>query len=257
LPFCSSAKIKVATEAPLTDTVPSHNTEQSGFPRSFWLVLLASLLPIPVIWFGMNVVKNAVATYALYHYLCLLPAIIWGYGNWRRKVVFPSILQIIAILVSSAIFCFVAVFAYTNFGDSVLSSQHAMDMLNEFGYTKELVIPLGIYIVVINPILEELFWRGVVLEKLDSFKTGFKYFGIIWSSVFYGALHYPILQQVMYSGWAEFGAANVAIFGVILAYIYRKTNSIIMPILVHSLITDLAFVFLMIAMFKRLHVPGW
>lgn len=238
-------------------TVTTPNVEEkTGINPTFWIVLLLTLLPIPLIWYGMNFVKNAVATYAMYHYLCCLPAVVWGFKLWRSKVVLPTPLQLGIVLIAAASFSVIAVYAYTFFGDTVLSSQHAMDMLNEFGYTHELVIPLSVYIVVVNPIMEELFWRGVVLEKLDSFKRG-QYFGIVWSSVFYGALHYPILQQIMYPGWAEFGAINIGVFGVILALVYRRTNSIVMPILVHGLITDLAFVAMMFALFKRLHIPGW
>lgn len=240
----------------MTLTAPDVETK-TGLNPTFWIILLVTLLPIPVIWYGMNFVKNAVATYAMYHYLCCLPVVVWGFKLWRPEVVMPSLLQIVAVLVASVLFTAGSVFAYTNYGDTVLSSQHAMDMLNEFGYSKELVVPLSFYIVIINPLVEELFWRGVILEKLDSYKLGFKHFGIIWSSIFYGALHYPILQQIMYPGWAEFGAVSVGVFGVTLALMYKKTNSIVIPILVHALITDLAFVVLMFTMFKRLHVPGW
>lgn len=205
----------------------------------------------------MNYVKNAVAAYAMYHYLCCLPAVFWGFKLWRPAAVAPSLEQTGAVAAASVLFCFVSVFAYSNFGDSVFSSRHAMDLLNEFGYTKELVPPLSFYIVIVNPVLEELFWRGVILTKLDSYKVGIKNFGIIWSSICFGALHYPILQQIMYPGWAEFGATSLACLGAMLAFLYKKTNSIVIPILIHSLIADLAFVVLMFTMFKRLQIPGW
>lgn len=221
-----------------------------------WIVLIASILPIPVIWIAVHVIKNAVAAYALYHYICLLPVIIWGFDTWRGKVKLLSTKQIVILILLAVASAAGAIIAYLHFGDTVLSSERAMDLLVQFGYSKELVVPISIYIVLFNPVLEELFWRGVILEVSDEAKTHFKHFGLLWSSIFYGALHYPILQRVLYPGWAEFGTLVISCFGAFFAVVCRKTNSVVLPILLHGII-DLAFFCMMFTMFKRLRVPGW
>lgn len=136
----------------------------------------------------------------------------------------------------------------------VLSDTHVFELMKTLGYTREVFTPLCIYIVVVNPVLEELFWRGFVMNKLDELCPDFPHCGLIWSSFAYGAFHYPIMQLVMYPGWAEFGTIMLMIYGAGLGILYRKTKSVIVPAIAHALLTDLSAVLLMLELFKKLNV---
>lgn len=222
--------------------------------RTAAVVALLMLAPYPIIWVGMNILRDAALTLALYHGLVLVPAIIWGFGEWRHHVRLPSFIQTSALIMASVGFCISSLWVYKQFGDILLSSELTFNLLVDMGYTNAIFWPLSIYFVAVNSVLEELFWRGVILNKLDKLCGGVRHAGIILSSLAYGAFHYPILQMVMYPGWAEIGFAFLVIYGALLAVLYKRTNSIVLPSLAHALLTDLSAIVLLLALFQRLNI---
>jgi membrane protease YdiL (CAAX protease family) len=75
----------------------------------------------------------------------------------------------------------------------------------------------AILIIIMAPILEELIFRGFLLNRWQAKYGTVK--AIIFSSLIFGLLHVEILGGV--------------IFGALLCLIYLKTNSLIGPIIVH------------------------
>ncbi len=222
--------------------------------RELWIIICMMILPYSIIWIGMNFLKSAVWSLALYHGLCLLPGIIWGRTSFKNTLRAPGYLSLLGLIVASAVFSTVSVFTYEHFGEKVLSSQQVFELLKRVGYNQEIFCPISIYIVIVNPALEELFWRGFVMNKLDELCPDFPHCGLLWSSFAYGAFHYPIMQLVMYPGWAEFGTVMLMLYGALLGVIYRRTKTVIMPALAHALLTDLSAVLLMLALFHKLGV---
>ncbi|MBA3855645.1 MAG: hypothetical protein C0507_01930 [Cyanobacteria bacterium PR.3.49] len=222
--------------------------------RELWIIVCMMILPYSIIWLGMNVFKSAVWSLALYHIFCLLPGIVFYWSSIAKTLKPPGYLQLLGLALASVAFSFVSLFTYEHFGDLVLSSPHTMELLKTVGYSKEVFCPISIYIVIVNPFLEELFWRGFVMTKLDQLCPDFPHCGIIWSSFAYGAFHYPIMQLVLYPGWAEFGTVLLMLYGAFLAVLYRRTGNVLMPVLAHALLTDLSAVLLMLSLFKRLNV---
>ncbi|MBP2653765.1 MAG: Abortive infection protein [Firmicutes bacterium] len=93
----------------------------------------------------------------------------------------------------------------------------------------------GILIVIIGPIMEEFIFRGIILRRLVA-KWGLT-MGIIVSSFLFGIAH---LDERM------FGTFMV---GVILAVLYVKTKTILIPILAHMLNNFVAYVLLCMSLF--------
>lgn len=217
------------------------------------MVLLLTCLPCVIIWYGLYVLKNTVLTLELYHGVCLVPGIFWGFSLWRNDLIMPTLKQWLLLLVSAVIFSGAAVLLYDNLGYIFLDSRRVMSLLNELGFNKQHLIPLSLDLIFVNSALEELFWRGVILNRLDQMHTPFKHFGIISSSVMYAAFHYFILRLVVYPGWAEFGFILLAIYGAFLAIVYRKTGSIVMASLAHGFLTDLAAIVLILDLLQ--HYP--
>ncbi len=81
-----------------------------------------------------------------------------------------------------------------------------------------LTIPTFINIVIISPILEELFFRGILLNRLKRFSVNNR---LIISSIIFGMVHLE---------WA----IVITVGGYILGYSYLKTRSLITPIIIHS-----------------------
>ncbi len=243
-----------AGNAPVDNYVSSMEAALKEYARlrELWIVICMMILPYSIIWLGMNFFKSAVVSLALYHGLCLLPGIVWGKASFVKTLRPPTYLELLGLIFACVLFSTGSVYAYEYFGDLVLSSPHVMELMNTLGYNKDIFCALSIYIVTVNPALEELFWRGFVMNKLDELCPDFPHCGLIWSSFAYGAFHYPIMQLVMYPGWAEFGTILLMIYGGMLGILYRKTKSLLVPALAHALLTDLSAVLLMLALFHRL-----
>ena len=222
--------------------------------RELWIIICMMILPYSIIWLGMNVIKSAVWSLSLYHGLCLLPGIIWGKAAFQKTLRAPGYLELLGLIVACVVFSTVSVLTYEHFGDKVLSNQHVFELMKTVGYNQDIFCPVSIYIVIVNPALEELFWRGFVMNKLDELCPDFPHCGLIWSSFAYGAFHYPIMQLVMYPGWAEVGTIMLMVYGAALGVLYRRTKTVIMPALAHALLTDLSAVLLMLALFHKLGV---
>lgn len=250
------AEDKPEEDNPAHDYVSSMEAALKEYARlrELWIVICMMILPYSIIWLGMNFFKSAVLALALYHGLCLLPGIIWGKASFVKTLRPPTYLELLGLIVASVLFSAGSVYAYEHFGEVVLSSTHVMELMRTLGYNKDIFCAVGIYIVTVNPALEELFWRGFVMNKLDELCPDFPHCGLIWSSFAYGAFHYPIMQLVMYPGWAEFGTILLMIYGGMLGVLYRKTKSVLVPALAHALLTDLSAVLLMLALFHRLKV---
>jgi membrane protease YdiL (CAAX protease family) len=214
-------------------------------------ILCLSLLPCPVIWIGMHIIKNAVLTIGAYHAICLLPAIIWGRSLWRGDLSRPTIKQSLVLIFAAVLFCLSTLFLYRHLGDFLLDSDNAMAVLKEHGYRKEIFLALSIYFVSINPLLEELFWRGVVLNELERLQTPFKNFPLLWSSFSSAVFHYPILRLILRPPGAEIGVLGLTVYGALLAFVYRRTGSIVVAALAHACLTDLAAIVLIAALFDR------
>ncbi|PWT95540.1 MAG: hypothetical protein C5B53_11290 [Candidatus Melainabacteria bacterium] len=214
-------------------------------------ILLWSLLPCLAIWVGVYIIGSAVWAYFLYHGLCLLPAIIWGRTLWQESLRLPTPKQLALLFLLAIFFSTVAVGGYELIGRKLLSDEQTLLLMKQQGWFGNLFWPISIYAVVVNPVVEELFWRGVVLNAVDAIKFPVKHFGIIWSSLVYAAFHYGIFRLVLFPGYAEVGIFVLALYGAFLAIVYRKTGSIITTAITHGLLTDTAALMLMLDLFRR------
>jgi len=156
-------------------------------------------------WYGLYVLKSTNITLGLYHLLCLVPGIILGSSLWRKDVKMPTRNQWLLLILVTIAFNTLTIFLYDHIGFLFLSNDKVMTLLKELGFEKGHLLVLSLYFIFVNSTLEELFWRGSILNQLDRMRAPFKHFGIIASSVMYGAFHYLILRLIVYPGWAELG----------------------------------------------------
>jgi membrane protease YdiL (CAAX protease family) len=218
-------------------------------------LMLWTFLPCAAMWVGLYQMKSAAWAYALYHVVCLMPVIIWGRALWQPTLVRPTLRDCGLILVATIVFSAATVLGYEVIGTHLLSRENVPVLLKGLGINRDFSILFALYGTIVNPLLEELFWRGVVLNQLERVQGRFKYFGITWSSLTYALFHYFIFRLVMYPGAAEVGTLLLAGYGAILAVIYRKTGSIITTALTHGLLTDLAVVVLLLYYIWKFGMP--
>lgn len=215
-------------------------------------VVLLTLLPWPAVWYGMYELRSIHFTFFLYHGVCLLPAIIWGAPLWRSHV-FPPNRNHWGILVAAAVTtCLLALFVYTTTGEILVSKKEVMEVMTHRGFNATYLLPLAVYFVVINATCEELFWRGVVLNELELVSERYRLVGTLWTAFAFSAWHWLVFRTLLKPGWAELAVGCVLLMGLYCSWLYRKTQSIVIPILWHGLVFDMAIM----AMFAWLVLRG-
>ncbi len=229
--------------------VAQHKAE----PGQAALIVLWSLLPGPAIWFGLHHFKSAVWCYILYHSIAAI-AIVYGYRYWRPTLIRPTARQLFVVLIASLLFSGIAILLYDNFGQYAFSASKAVDALKQQGWCDQLFWPISLYVIIVNPIMEEFLWRGVVLNALES-TTGRNHFAMIWSSVMYGAIHYPIVSLVVGPTISLVCVTLLSLHGAVLGVIYKRTKSIVLTSLLHGLLNDVAAVAIMVRLFANAAKP--
>jgi membrane protease YdiL (CAAX protease family) len=206
------------------------------------IVIFLTLLPWPAVWFGMYKLSSLVWTFFLYHGVCLLPAVIWQRRLWLPHVVKPSSRQWLLAVVTAALTTGAAVTAYHMTGDVIVSKKDVLQVLTLRGFNASYLLPLAFYFVVINATLEELFWRGVVLNELDYVGSKWRKLGYIWTGIAFAGWHWLVLRTLLKPGWAELAVCGVLGMGFLSSYIYRRTQSIVIPIIWHAFVFDFAII---------------
>ncbi|PSU24403.1 CPBP family intramembrane glutamic endopeptidase [Photobacterium kishitanii] len=121
-------------------------------------------------------------------------------------------------------------FAYPNYIYEWLSSGPIIFYTYEGGYPLLPNFLMAILMVIFVPIIEELVFRGILINRLSvTFKTKT---AVIISSILFGVLHTDPLSATL--------------FGVVMAMIYIQTQKLIIPIICHCLNNLAAYVFIIV-----------
>jgi hypothetical protein len=199
------------------------------------LLVVLMLLPWVCMAFGLFILKDYRMTMLIYGIVCcVLPTLLFR----QRPIHFLPIHQKFLPLFGMTVVMILLIlggFYLTGFGiDPALFLQHANTIrliLN--GQVAE----YGLYFVIMNPLLEETFWRGFIYEEWKRFvspKTA-----CYITSFFFGAWHWVIVQNFCTPLWAIVLTVAVMIGGFLVTRLYDKTGSLGAPVLVHGLGADL------------------
>jgi membrane protease YdiL (CAAX protease family) len=125
------------------------------------------------------------------------------------------------------------------FGASFMSRENVNSFLGSIGYKKTMLIPLVLYFIFFNSVVEELFWRGFIYSYFR------KNFGPIlsglWASFFFIQYHFLTIWLI-FSPVAAFVFTPV-LFGasVFWCSLRERLESVYAPIAGH-LLADLAII---------------
>jgi len=95
------------------------------------------------------------------------------------------------LVITIAIVMPLALLVYAHIGTDFLSPSNLRHVVTERGFQSRWLWPLGFYFVPVNAVLEELFWRGVVLNELRGMDEGSWLFGVS-STLTFAAWHYLV-----------------------------------------------------------------
>jgi hypothetical protein len=141
-------------------------------------------------------------------------AFLWG-------VITAIVAFVIVIAVGSAL---------TVFGVDVENSSNIQDLEMFFS------IPSILFLITLQPIAEEFFFRGFLLEKLNAVHS--PVLGIAGSSLFFGIAH--LTYQNLYP------ALMTGLIGILLAVLVWKTKNLTAAIIAHVLFNIASFTFYLI-----------
>ncbi len=218
--------------------------------RRLGLVFVLTLLPWPAVWFGMYRLDSLVWTFVLYHGVCLLPAAVLGRRLWLPAVKRPTRGQWLALAVAVAAVLPLAPIVWGVLGTRFISPHDLLSVVTARGFRAAWLLPLGFYFVPVNAALEELFWRGVILNELRGTGDTLWTIGAVWTACTFAAWHFLVLNLLLRPGWSEAAVLLILAAGIFLAWLYRRTHSIIVPILWHGLVFDLALIVIFAAVLR-------
>lgn len=218
--------------------------------RRLGLVFVLTLLPWPAVWYGMYRRDSLIWTFVLYHGVCLLPAAYLGRRLWLPTVRWPTRDQWLALAVATLVALPLAPIAWHLLGARFIDRTDMLSVVTTRGFRAAWLLPLGFYFVPVNAALEELFWRGVILNELRGTGDALWTLGAIWTAFTFAAWHFLVLHLLLRPGWAEAAVLLILAAGIFLAWLYRRTHSIIVPILWHGLVFDLALIIIFAAVLR-------
>lgn len=147
-------------------------------------------------------------------------------GRWGRFLSLTAFMQISAVALSTLSLSLLF----------LLFEEQIRNLLFLFPITEVVPnMPLIVYVLffinvcILAPIWEELFFRGVLLRRFTLKWSPQK--SIIISSLLFGVIHINPLNMIFAFG-----------LGCLLGYVYLKTKSIVVPMLLHSFSNFLAFI---------------
>jgi membrane protease YdiL (CAAX protease family) len=153
--------------------------------------------------------------------------------------------QILTIAAVGAIFGVVTIFLHAQIGAFLVQRQHALSAMAMCGFQISWLVPLSIYFFTVNPVVEELFWRGVVLNDLCDSDTKMLSAPYIWTNVSFAAWHVLVVRLFVSPMLIPLAVVIVASVGFFLSWLYRRTGSVIVPMLWHGLVFDMAVIVLL------------
>lgn len=207
-----------------------------------FLITLLMLWPWLCAGFGLFVIRDYRITMLMYGILCCaLPIVLF---RRRAAILFPlhfSVVKLLAIVLVMNIII-LGLFQLTHFGiDSAAFLQHAAGIHLSLNHS---LTEYLLYFVIVNPLLEEVFWRGFIYEEWKRILSPWP--ARLISSFCFGAWHWVIVQHFCPPFWAILLTLAVAIGGLLVTFIYDQTETLGAPILIHALGADLPLAFIVL-----------
>ncbi|MFZ5942838.1 MAG: CPBP family intramembrane glutamic endopeptidase [Bacillota bacterium] len=183
--------------------------------------------PTIMIFLGLHVMNSIPFTFTLfYSWLLIIPVV---YLIKEKLPFFESLnslglnLNKRALLygIYTGIFCLIIIFGCVSLLKSLFFDiPYLRELLKEWGFSGKLLIVL----IVLNPFLEEIYWRGFIFKKFKS-KYGI-YYTILITSLFYTLYHLLSIFPMFRWPLNILGVIPIFAAGILWGYLRGKFNSL-------------------------------
>jgi len=147
------------------------------------------------------------------------------WGEARHTLTYGGLGAVVALVVSLGIMLLIVLVIYLLGGGNPLSAEAEQVETLAGG---QLLLSVGV-VVVLAPVFEELFFRGLFYPPLR--RSLGPTLAIVIDGIVFGALHMRYLSII-----------SLILVGMILAYVYEKTESLYAPIMTHALYNGMVVV---------------
>ncbi|WP_391202803.1 CPBP family intramembrane glutamic endopeptidase [Psychrobacillus sp. L4] len=192
--------------------------------------------PTIMIFIGLSLLHNVLVTFFLFYgWLLFIPLIIinWNKENSNR-ILIPLSKKVTIVGVVSGLICLIAIYSFVSiFQSSVLEIPQLKLLLAEWGFSGKKVLLLVLVLALINPILEEFYWREFMYSRLLA-KIG-NVTAIMITSIFYSLYHLIVVMEIFSFPFNALAVVPVFLAGIMWAIFRYKLKSIATSIISHCL----------------------
>ena len=190
--------------------------------KTTWLKPVSVAVPYVAVLVGLYVLKNAWITIGLYHIPIALFLITGDRKSLLKKIRTGSNSTIAAVCIILAAMIFPIIFFFFKYMQ--LESVHLNTALADFGLYGASWFFFMIYFSIIQPFLEELYWRGYL-------QSNHRYFS--WTDLAFAGYHMLVLGLFIKPAWLVIAFIVLTGAAWVWRYIADKLGGLVVPLLSH------------------------
>lgn len=198
--------------------------------------IILLIAPTAMIFVGLPILDNVTITFFLFYgWLLFIPLVV---TYWNKEFRYPMQLlfskRSIVVGISSGLISLLAIYSFVAiYQSSVLDIAQLRLQLIEWDFVGRKVLLLILVLILINPILEEYYWRAFIynriLPKMGSVKT------IVITSFFYSLYHLIVVLEIFSFPFNALAVIPVFLAGIMWGIFRFQLNSITASIVSHCL----------------------
>ena len=215
--------------------------KRTSFALAFSFVASKVAVPAILVYVGLGILHSIPMAVVLYHGFCLVCITLAGVRV--RTIRIPHVLELVGATIAGVLLSFVSVALWRLTGDLIADPDICRIQIEAFGLPVASWGMFAAYFMLVNPVIEELYWRGVVQERAKA--LGIRRDAIV--AVPFSLWHIVPIWFICGPVAAMLGGIAVYAVGVLLTFIYRQSRSFGRCIAWHAMMADLAVISLMFA----------
>ena len=200
-----------------------------------------AVVPALLVLIGLSGFHSIPMAVFLYHGYCLINIVLSGRQIGKQG--FPSLLEFLIAGACGVILSLLSVGLWRLTGDLIADPDICRIRIEALGLPIDKWPMFAAYFLLVNPFIEELYWRGCVQERA-------KFYGIHQDAVIaipFSIWHVVPILVVCGPTAAILGVLGVYCVGIGLTSLYRTSKALGRCIAWHAMMADLAVVSLMFA----------
>jgi hypothetical protein len=133
--------------------------KRTSFALAFSFVASTAAVPAILVYVGLGIFHSIPIAVILYHGFCLVNIALAGLRV--RSIRIPQVLELVTATIAGVLLSFVSVALWRLTGDLIADPDICRFQLEALGLPVASWGMFAAYFMLVNPVIEELYWRGV------------------------------------------------------------------------------------------------